>query len=912
MTIPLLALLIVLAGGCLAIRLAVRRPVPVARMIVHPGWRHRLSGWNLTDPDRLTALAGVRVTGHRDRHVRRTHLGPANAVSGVCAFLKVETRVRWGQKWKAWRDGLGFVSLSQREARLLNSLERERLPGPGWIAFGRDSRGRDFLLVAEKQGTADLGVFLSEEANGWRRRRAAIKLGRAMARLHAAGFSHQDLYAKHILVDVETGEPTLLDWQRSRRVVELPRDARLRDLAALHATVGEALAGRRERHLLLRAYLREARRRAGCLWGGFAMRREESYDPGEFTREERKWLLRPDLESNAAELVFAEANRLLRRRHVREKRLGSGRADGLNWIPLAGEEIMVTSSWPPEQSRAGKPQRDRVEAAIREAMEAAEECGSFTGKLWLDGDREAFIRGRMERATEGDAPLWHSEECREAGLYHQLEKHAVPGPKVLAVGRSTAGPGKSATFVMVEGAANSVPLPAWFRVGAGGTPATEAVLAGTGRVLARVHGARCLLTRGADSFSTRSGDHIGQDGCLDRVSLAPGGASRSFWSWLGRGRDLERLCRQLALAGAPANGLTLLRAAYASELAQARQTGDGFAGTDQTGGGWMENDDTAGTTARYRSLPRPRLGWWKAWTSGTLRGVERADWPRLAGADWASTIMNANLTDRFHSKQGRSVARWTLADPRGERDLAVFVKRHHKLPWLHGLFAWLAPGGKWSPALQEWQHLEWAQRQGVPVPEVVAAAEYLGPGTKLSSVLVTEELTGMLPLHEAIPLASRGLPPDIFRKLKRGLAWEMARLSRLLHDRRCFHKDLYLCHFYVREEDLRHPPADWHGRVVMIDLHRLGRHRFTHWWWQVKDLAQLLYSSEVEGVTVRDRLELWRAYRRLGEDTRTLRLIGALVRAKYRRYAEHNRKLKLRKGQTAHPAPRQRPVDKAA
>jgi len=74
----------------------------------------------------------------------------------------------------------------------------------------------------------------------------------------------------------------------------------------------------------------------------------------------------------------------------------------------------------------------------------------------------------------------------------------------------------------------------------------------------------------------------------------------------------------------------------------------------------------------------------------------------------------------------------------------------------------------------------------------------------------------------------------------------------------------------------------------------------------------LLYSSEVEGVTVRDRLELWRAYRRLGEDTRTLRLIGALVRAKYRRYAEHNRKLKLRKGQTAHPAPRQRPVDKAA
>jgi hypothetical protein len=77
-------------------------------------------------------------------------------------------------------------------------------------------------------------------------------------------------------------------------------------------------------------------------------------------------------------------------------------------------------------------------------------------------------------------------------------------------------------------------------------------------------------------------------------------------------------------------------------------------------------------------------------------------------------------------------------------------------------------------------------------------------------------------------------------------------------------------------------------------------------------LAQLLYSSEVEGVTPRDRLEFWRAYRSLGEDSRALKVIGALVRAKYRRYAEHNRKLKLKKGQNAHPETRQNPAEKAA
>ena len=72
---------------------------------------------------------------------------------------------------------------------------------------------------------------------------------------------------------------------------------------------------------------------------------------------------------------------------------------------------------------------------------------------------------------------------------------------------------------------------------------------------------------------------------------------------------------------------------------------------------------------------------------------------------------------------------------------------------------------------------------------------------------------------------------------------ELARLARELHRRRVFHKDLYFCHFYIPESFTRNLPADWTNRVVMIDLHRLARHRFTAAWWQVKDLAQLLYSS---------------------------------------------------------------------
>ena len=76
----------------------------------------------------------------------------------------------------------------------------------------------------------------------------------------------------------------------------------------------------------------------------------------------------------------------------------------------------------------------------------------------------------------------------------------------------------------------------------------------------------------------------------------------------------------------------------------------------------------------------------------------------------------------------------------------------------------------------------------------------------------------------------------------------MADLSRMMHDQSVFHKDLYFCHFYIHVDDTQRIPEKWAKRVIVIDLHRLSRHRATAIWWQVKDLAQLLYSSEIPGV----------------------------------------------------------------
>lgn len=246
------------------------------------------------------------------------------------------------------------------------------------------------------------------------------------------------------------------------------------------------------------------------------------------------------------------------------------------------------------------------------------------------------------------------------------------------------------------------------------------------------------------------------------------------------------------------------------------------------------------------------------------RGVRlfrrQADWDRFAGDDWPARIMEVPLTDREHRKQGRSIGRKVFAD--GPDRLGVYLKRHFRLSRLTGLLATLFPGRAWSPGLQEWQRLNWARANGLPVPRAVAAGQFVGPWGRLQGFIAVEELHGMLPLHEAVPQASRTLDARAFARWKRGLTAELARLARELHRRNVFHKDLYFCHFYVPESLTRTVPADWSNRVVMIDLHRMARHSLTRAVWQVKDLAQLLFSSDVEGVTARDRVRFWKLYRR--------------------------------------------------
>ena len=255
-------------------------------------------------------------------------------------------------------------------------------------------------------------------------------------------------------------------------------------------------------------------------------------------------------------------------------------------------------------------------------------------------------------------------------------------------------------------------------------------------------------------------------------------------------------------------------------------------------------------------------------------------------ANLAATVMNIESRDRFHSKQGRSTARVVLHG--SEHPLPVYLKRHYDLPWPARVAALVLPAGRHSPAAAEWQHLERVRNLGINVPDVVATGECIGPGARLQSFLMLAELTGSTALNELLPQLAVRLDPSGFALLKRRVVIEVARIVATLHRACVFHKDLYLCHFFL--DPGRALPASGPPGLTLIDLHRLKQHRYLADWWRWKDLAQLLYSTDgVAGITPRDCARFWKCYRRLTGIKRPA-LDAWIVRFRTARYREHNRK----------------------
>jgi tRNA A-37 threonylcarbamoyl transferase component Bud32 len=190
------------------------------------------------------------VVQHRpNRQVHRVSL--AGRATG---YLKTDRKIPLRDRWMSWWAGYGAVSKSVREGRVLQQLREAGIGCPQVLALGEDD-GEAFLLLKAEPELAPLDRYLLDHPD---ESDAVLSLlGGELARMHAAGFYHPDLYPKHLLVGRRDGlyRFCILDWQRSVRVRHVSWSRRVTDLAVLEAALPTELVGEPLRFGMLLGYL---------------------------------------------------------------------------------------------------------------------------------------------------------------------------------------------------------------------------------------------------------------------------------------------------------------------------------------------------------------------------------------------------------------------------------------------------------------------------------------------------------------------------------------------------------------------------------------------------------------------------------------------------------------------------------
>lgn len=386
----------------------------MAILDINPRYRDFLVRHGLADVERLQAVPATVVCGHPDRHVLQGTLGPET--EKIPVYIKRQHRLGWGERIGNLLAGFGWISQSRREARLLDHARIAGVAAPDWIAAGEDDQGRAFLIVRAIPEAQALPAFLRGEL-GQRailRRRLARVLGQALAHMHDAGFGHNDLYAKHVLVQAAGLAVFFLDWQRARPHSEVRWPRRWCDLADLDATLADHLAGPRDRLACLRAYLHAS----------LPIR-----PPREFRHR-------------AVRMIHAYSQKLLRQRRIHEQRQ----------TPLAiGTQRLI---WLDEERLCVTPEFRQV----------------FADKVpeWLlapaDEDRPVSVPGSaratlIRRSSEEISRwLWSrlrrrqltSPEVRQAALLFRLQRYGVQTPRLLAFGQRHPLPWQTESFLLTD------------------------------------------------------------------------------------------------------------------------------------------------------------------------------------------------------------------------------------------------------------------------------------------------------------------------------------------------------------------------------------------------------------------------------------------------------------------------------
>jgi heptose I phosphotransferase len=207
----------------------------------------------------------------------------------------------------------------------------------------------------------------------------------------------------------------------------------------------------------------------------------------------------------------------------------------------------------------------------------------------------------------------------------------------------------------------------------------------------------------------------------------------------------------------------------------------------------------------------------------------------------------------------------------------VYLKRHHVRTRWARLRSWLGLSPSPTAGRVEAKNVGALSAVGVAVMRLIAYGEKCHPDGFQESFILTEELEGFseLPHYLRRKFAAGCRTPAEQCELS-ALISELAGIVRRFHRAGYNHRDLYCCHFFVKE------PAPGRREIRLIDLQRVQHRRRFRRRWIVKDLAQLAWSAPRNIIRCKHRIAFIKQYlgvKKLGPADK--RLIRAVMRKKW-------------------------------
>jgi hypothetical protein len=184
------------------------------------------------------------------------------------------------------------------------------------------------------------------------------------------------------------------------------------------------------------------------------------------------------------------------------------------------------------------------------------------------------------------------------------------------------------------------------------------------------------------------------------------------------------------------------------------------------------------------------------------------------------------------------------------RPTTLFLKRYDNPPIMIQLKNWLSGRGRKSLGFLEYETSELLKEAGINTPKTISYGQKWGMLFEKRSFFITEIIPNAEALERKLPDYFTGKPTSKKIKMRRDFIVSLAHFVKKFHATDYRHRDLYLCHIFYNDK----------GDFYLIDLARAFRPFLLKKRFQIKDIAQLYYSSPGSIFSRTDRMRFYINY----------------------------------------------------